>query len=108
MSRLLMRFPEGKSKALTFSFDDGTVQDRTLVQLFNEHNIKCTFNLNSGELSDYKKEPERPYMKKLSREEAVSLYSDDKFEIAAHGYTHPFLGNLSDNLQAYEILHDRA
>ena len=38
----------GKMKALTFSYDDGTLQDRRLVEIFNKYGLKATFNLNSG------------------------------------------------------------
>ena len=43
---------------------DGSVEwlreqkDIKLLEIFNKYGAKCTFNLNSGELSDYKKEPE--------------------------------------------------
>ena len=30
-------YPGGKHKALTFSFDDGCVEDRRLVALFNQY-----------------------------------------------------------------------
>ena len=43
----LMRFPNGKSKAVTFSYDDGCRQDIRLSQILNKYGIKCTFNLNS-------------------------------------------------------------
>ena len=42
-----MCFPEGKTKALTFSYDDGEKQDIRLIQLFNKYGLKGTFNLNS-------------------------------------------------------------
>ena len=45
---IIMRFPEGKSKALTLSYDDGVEQDRTLLDILNAAGLKCTFNLNSG------------------------------------------------------------
>lgn len=38
----------GKSKALTFSFDDGQIQDIRLANLFNKYNLKATFNVSSG------------------------------------------------------------
>ena len=41
-------FPGGKSKACTFSYDDGVVQDRRLAPLLRERGIKCSFNLNAG------------------------------------------------------------
>ena len=37
----------GKNKAITFSFDDGVIQDKRLVKLFDKYNLKGTFNLNS-------------------------------------------------------------
>ena len=44
---LFMRFPEGKKKALTLSYDDGVQQDVRFLEILNKHGIKCTFNLNS-------------------------------------------------------------
>ena len=41
-------FPGGKAKALTMSYDDGKVQDRRLIDIFNKYGIKGTFNLNYG------------------------------------------------------------
>ena len=38
-------------KLLTFSFDDAVTQDARLVRLFDKYGLKCTFNLNSGCLS---------------------------------------------------------
>ena len=44
----MMRFPEGRMKAFTLSYDDGVEQDRRLVKILNKYHLKCTFNLNSG------------------------------------------------------------
>ena len=30
-----MRFPEGREKALTFSYDDGVLDDRKLIEIFD-------------------------------------------------------------------------
>ena len=35
MADIFMRFPEGKSKALTLSYDDGVEQDKRLIQIMN-------------------------------------------------------------------------
>ena len=43
-------YPDGKPKALTFSYDDGEHYDRRLVGIFNEYGLKGTFHLNSGNL----------------------------------------------------------
>jgi len=38
----------GKLKAVTFSYDDGVMQDVRLIELLDKYNLKATFNLNSG------------------------------------------------------------
>lgn len=48
----LMRFPNGKSKAVTLSYDDGCFQDKKLGKIIDKYGIKCTFNLNSCRLAD--------------------------------------------------------
>lgn len=45
-------FPGGKAKALTMSYDDGKVQDRRLIDIFNKYGIKGTFNLNYGQVGE--------------------------------------------------------
>ena len=42
------KFKDGKSKIVTMSYDDGTIHDRRLVEIFNKYGIKGTFHLNSG------------------------------------------------------------
>lgn len=42
-----LRFPEGKVKALTFSYDDGMKQDVRLADMLTRYGLKGTFNLNS-------------------------------------------------------------
>lgn len=41
-------FPGGKHNVLTMSYDDGRLEDRRLVELFNRYGIRGTFNLNGG------------------------------------------------------------
>ena len=48
MNKVYKVFPGGKFKVLTFSYDDGKIEDRRLVKLFNKFNLKATFNLNTG------------------------------------------------------------
>ena len=48
MNKVLCCYPGGKFKALTFSYDDGTIHDRRLVEIFNQNGCKGTFHLNSG------------------------------------------------------------
>ena len=35
MKNIVYCFPDGKPQALTFSYDDGTIHDRRLVEIFN-------------------------------------------------------------------------
>ena len=45
-------FPGGKAKALTMSYDDGKLQDKRLIGIFNKYGIKATFNLNYGQVGE--------------------------------------------------------
>ena len=42
-----MRFPSGKPKSVTFSYDDCTKFDKPFVEILNKYGIKCTFNIPS-------------------------------------------------------------
>ena len=64
-----MRFPEGKSKAITLSYDDGVFSDYKLVQILNRYGLKCTFNLNSGRFLDSVPKEARTAKSMLTREE---------------------------------------
>ena len=49
--KIEMLFPEGKTKALILSYDDGAKNDRKLVALMNKYQLVGTFHLNSNKLS---------------------------------------------------------
>ena len=89
-------FPQGKTKALTMSYDDANYQDRQLVSLFNKYGIKSTFNINYGRLG------KAPI---LSKEEVVTLYQGH--EIATHTCNHPVIGRCPLTQVTEEILEDR-
>lgn len=46
MRYVYMRFPGGKSKCVTFSYDDARKSDIRLSDMLNKYGIKCTFNIN--------------------------------------------------------------
>ena len=48
MNNIYHCFPGGKHKALTFSYDDGRIFDKRLIEIFNKNGMKGTFNLNAG------------------------------------------------------------
>ncbi len=45
MRYMFLRFPEGRGKALTFSYDDGVRSDIRLADTFTRYGVKATFNL---------------------------------------------------------------
>ena len=96
-----MLYPNGKTKALTFSFDDGEKQDIRLVELFNKYGLKGTFNLNSGFM------PEEPSEKssKVALSQIPEVYKGH--EVAVHTSSHPFLEKMTTSEIAVEILEDR-
>ncbi len=106
MARTYIRFPEGKKKVLTLSYDDGVVQDIRLINILNKHGIKATFNLNSACWLSEEAERER-YYGRMKISEAKELYINSGHEIAVHALTHPHLDKLSDTEVVYEIMEDR-
>jgi len=52
MNILFNRFPNGKTKTLAMSYDDGFREDIRLVKIFNDYGIKGTFHINSGLFGD--------------------------------------------------------
>lgn len=51
MNYIYLRFPDGKGKALTFSYDDGYIYDLRLAGILGRNGMKCTFNIFSDILS---------------------------------------------------------
>ncbi len=97
-----MRFvyPNGKRKALTFSYDDGQIFDRKLVRILNEHNMKGTFHLNSGTLQQT--EDHEIF---ISKKEVATLYEGQ--EVACHGVEHRNPTLITDQQLVTEIWEDR-
>ncbi len=98
----------GKNKAVTFSFDDGVVQDKRLAELFNKYGLKCTFNINSGTVgrtisSVYKG---RTIIRdRVLPDEIKSVYNGH--EIAVHTMAHPALTINEKDTIIYQIEQDR-
>ena len=46
MKYRFLRFPEGKQKAVTLSYDDGCKEDIRFSDVITKYGLKCTFNLN--------------------------------------------------------------
>lgn len=107
ISRFL-RFPGGKSRALTLSYDDGVQQDLRLVEILKKHGIKCTFNINAGLFSPEETVfPEGQIHRRMKRSEILKAYPEELCEVACHGYTHPWLEKCDPALATNEVLEDR-
>ncbi len=101
-----LRFPGGKVKTLTLSYDDGVVQDIRLIEIMNKYGLKGTFNINSGGYLPEDATREKFYGRmKLS--EAKELYIGSGHEVAVHTYSHPFLEKMDATEILTEIIEDR-
>ena len=92
---------QSKMKAVTFSFDDGIIQDYRMIELLNKYNLKATFNLSSQLLG----RPDVLFLQgrrlchyKIPADKVKATY--EGHEVAAHGCTHPRL----EHLEKYEII----
>ena len=108
MKKLFMRFPEGRRKALTLSYDDGVEQDIHLIDILRAHGLKGTFNLNSGLFApeDFTYAPGELH-RRMSERRVLKTYADSGMEVALHTYEHPFLEQMSGGACAYQIVKDR-
>ena len=84
MMSIFMRYPEGKAKALTFSYDDGVKQDIRLAEVFDKYAMKATFNHNC----------ERMRKENFTKEQIKEHFLSKGHEIAVHGANHRANGNL--------------
>lgn len=83
-----MRFPQGKAKAVTFSYDDGGEADKRLLSVFEKYGLKGTFNLNS-ELFDA-----ACWHGRMDEKSCFELFANSAQEIANHGARHTFLDKI--------------
>lgn len=96
-----MRFPEGKCKAATFSYDDGVEADRRLIKVFDKYGMRATFNLNS-ELFDAKQ-----WNRRMDEETVFETFAGSRHEIAMHGARHIFLDRVPLPEAINEVLKNR-
>ena len=97
MAYRFLRFPNGKSKAVTLSYDDGSSFDQTMVDILNRYGIKCTLNLNSF---------------RLNTEGALTVAQIEKMleqghEVAVHGANHYASGLVRPAEGIRDVLHCR-
>ena len=80
-----LRFPGGKPKAVTFSYDDGCIEDIRFSQILTKHKLKGTFNLNCDVLRKGSG---------LSQADVEEHLLANGHEIAVHGQLHRAEGGL--------------
>lgn len=86
MSGMFMRFPGGKAKVLTLSYDDGIEQDIRLMEIMDQHGLKGTFNLNSGRFApEGTVYPVGEFHRKMTVRQVTEAYADSGHEVAVHG-----------------------
>lgn len=97
-----MRFPGGKPKAVTFSYDDGSVFDKPLVEILDKYGIKCTFNIPSAWIENAS---ENAYH--LTAEEINSLLCEKGHEVAVHCAHHRAPGQFRPIEIIKDVLENR-
>lgn len=99
MAHRFIRFFEGKTKALTLSYDDMCFENVQFEKKITEYGLKCTFNINTSRIDD----------SKLTVDHLKGFLANGH-EIAVHGHNHRANGLVSategirDVLTCREIL----
>lgn len=99
MRYMFLRYPEGKYKAVTLSYDDGCYQDKRFASIITKFGLKCTFNLNSDLLG-----VNRGFIKCLSTNEIKENILAFGHEVAIHGANHKANGNIRAIDGIYDVL----
>ena len=95
-------------KALTFSYDDGVLQDERLIGIFNKYGLKGTFNINSellGQSGSLTIDNIVVDHTKCQKEDLRKIYYGH--ELAVHTLTHPNLTQLDEKEIIRQVEEDR-
>ena len=101
MRYCFLRFPGGKPKAFTMSYDDGVRADIRLAQICCRHGVKCTFNVNGGMMH------QEPGHHRLCADEIRQHLQGTGHEIAVHGFNHQAPGAARPAAAIGGVLEDR-
>ena len=96
-----LRFPGGKPKAFTMSYDDGVRQDIRLAEICCKYGVKCTFNLNSGLIHH------EPGHRRLAACEIREHLQGKGHELAVHCFNHQAPGAARPINTMQEVVKDR-
>lgn len=100
MGYRFLRFPEGRGKAVTLSYDDGCIYDVKLAEIIDRYGLKCTFNLNSKSLLS------NANGSRVTLEQARGFLLSGH-EIAVHGEKHKAPGLVSPLEGIRDVLYCR-
>lgn len=113
MNEMYLRFPQGRKKVFTISYDDNTTQDERLINLMKKYKIKGTFNIIPNWFA---KEdavfPEGETYINVTEKKALEIYDDEYVEVANHGFNHikmtsvPQILMMEDTVKCREKLED--
>lgn len=108
MYDVFLRFPDYKTKAVTFSYDDGVEQDEKLIHIFNQNGLKAAFNLNTGLIApEGTQYPEGQLHRRLSMSGIRRVYKDGSHELALHSLHHKYMDHLQTGELICEIAEDK-
>ena len=98
----------GNKKAVTFSFDDGVLQDIRAIEILDKYGLKATFNLNSGKFGT-----QNPYetngrvVERTLVEPAQVKEFYKNHEVAVHTVGHFRLPELPSSCVTWQVEKDR-
>ena len=98
MKYQFMRFPEGKLRALTLSYDDGPRSDIRFSDAITSYGLKCTFNMNGDGMRG---------AEALSKETIERIVFSRGHELALHGYYHSAPGRVRTAVGIKDVLDNR-
>lgn len=106
MNYVYLRFPGGKPKAFTLSYDDGYIYDLRFADIIERCGMKCTFNIISETIT---KSCGSEYM---TADQIKSLITRGH-EVAVHGVTHTANGlqnvtiGLAETYEARKVIEEK-
>ncbi|MDY4976558.1 MAG: polysaccharide deacetylase family protein [Clostridia bacterium] len=103
---VIMRFPKGRAKAVTLSYDDGVKTDQRLISIMNQYGLKGTFNINSNLFSEEGTTDPKP-TRRMTASEAKETYLNSGHEVAIHGLNHGQFPYMAKGTASYEVCEDR-
>lgn len=105
MNKRVLRFPGGRKKAVTLSYDDCVMADETLIGKMEQYGMKGTFNLIPGWfVSEGTVYPKEETYCLVTETQAMKIYNHPLVEVANHGYRHKFMSSLSTAEMAEDMI----